>query len=78
MIRAHITIIKDLEGKLSIAAISDNPAIAQKAFKDFNGDGEVAYFKVHGSSKKCGKAVFKPVFQDSNKPKRGRPPKEEH
>lgn len=67
MIKTTITIIKDAAGNYSVAYLGDDATKAIAALKDFNGDGEVGFFRlsVPEKSKKSGKALAPAVTQES-------------
>lgn len=70
MIKTTITIIKDAAGGYSVAYLGDDATKAIAALKDFNGDGEVGFFRlsVPEKSKKSGKALAPAVTKESPQP----------
>lgn len=67
MIKTTITIIKDAAGNYSVAYLGDDATKAIAALKNFDGDGEVGFFRlsVPEKSKKSGKALAPVVTKES-------------
>jgi len=65
MIKANVTVVKDSTGKLSVLCLSEDADEAIRAFKAYDGDGEVSVFRlsVAEKNKKSGVAAYKAVTQ---------------